>query len=48
MATAEFVINNKVHATTKVSPFMANYEREMRMGGDIRRKGKSGECDRIY
>ena len=40
MATAEFVINNKVHATTKVSPFMANYEREMRMGGDIRRKGK--------
>ena len=40
MATAEFVINNKVHATTKVSLFMANYEREMRMGGDIRRKGK--------
>ena len=45
---AKFAINNKVYATTKVSPFMANYEREMRMGGDIRRKGKSGECDRIY
>ena len=40
MAAAEFAINNKVHAMTKVSPFMANYGREMRMGGDIRRKGK--------
>ena len=37
---AEFAINNKVHTATKVSPFMANYGREMRMGGDIRRKGK--------
>jgi len=25
---------------TKVSPFMANYRREVRMGGDIRKKGK--------
>jgi len=25
---------------TKVSPFMANYGREVRMGGDIRKKGK--------
>ena len=40
MAAAEFAINNKVHIATKVSPFMANYGREMRMGGDIRRKGK--------
>ena len=37
---AEFAVNNKVHTATKVSPFMANYGREMRMGGDIRRKGK--------
>jgi len=37
---AEFTVNNKVHIATKVSPFMANYGREMRMGGDIRRKGK--------
>ena len=37
---AEFTINNKVHSTTKVSLFMANYGRELRMGGDIRRKGK--------
>ena len=33
-------MNNKVHTATKVSPFMANYGKEMRMGGDIRRKGK--------
>ena len=40
LAMAEFAVNNKVHTATKVSPFMANYGREMRMGGDIRRKGK--------
>ena len=33
-------MNNKVHMATKVSPFMANYGKELRMGGDIRRKGK--------
>ena len=37
---AEFAINNKVHTATKVSPFMANYGKELRIGGDIRRKGK--------
>jgi len=37
---AEFTVNNKVHTATKVLPFMANYEKELRMGGDIRRKGK--------
>ena len=40
MASAEFAINNKAHTTTKVLPFMANYGRELRMGGDIRKKGK--------
>ena len=40
LATAEFAVNNKVHTATKVSPFMANYGKELRMGGDIRRKGK--------
>ena len=40
MAAAEFVVNNKVHTATKVLPFMANYGKELRMGGDIRRKGK--------
>jgi len=36
----EFVVNNKVHTVMKVSPFMANYGRELRMGGDIRKRGK--------
>jgi len=40
LASAEFAVNNKTHTATKVSPFMANYGKEMRMGGDIRRKGK--------
>ena len=40
LAAAEFVVNNKVHMATKVSPFMANYGKELRMGGDIRRRGK--------
>ena len=33
-------MNNKVHTATKVSPFTANYGKELRMGGDIRKKGK--------
>jgi len=40
LASAEFAVNNKVHIATKVSPFMANYGRELRMGGDIRKKRK--------
>ena len=33
-------MNNKVHTVTKVSPFIANYGRELRLGGDIRKKRK--------
>jgi len=40
LASAEFVVNNKVYTATKISPFMANYGRELRMGGDIRRREK--------
>jgi len=36
----EFMINNKIHLATKISLFMANYGRELRMGADIRKKGK--------
>jgi len=36
----EFAVNNKIHVATKVSPFMANYGRELRIGADIRRKRK--------
>ena len=37
---AEFAVNNKVHSTMKVSPFITNYGRELRVGGDIRKKEK--------
>jgi len=40
LASAEFVVNNKVYMVTKVFTFMANYGRDLRMGGDIRKKGK--------
>jgi len=40
LASAEFVMNNKIHTATKVLPFMANYGRELRMGGDIRKRKK--------
>ena len=40
LALAEFVVNNKVYSTTKVSLFMVNYNRELRIGTDIKRKRK--------
>jgi len=40
LASTEFAINNKAHTVTKMSLFMANYGRELRMGGDIRKKEK--------
>ena len=40
LASAEFEVNNKAYTTTKMLPFIANYGRELRMGGDIRKKGK--------
>ena len=33
-------MNNKIHIATKVLPFMANYRKELRMGRNIRKKGK--------
>ena len=40
LASAEFAINNKIHLTTKVSPFIANYGRELEIGINLRRKRK--------
>ena len=40
LALAEFTVNNKIHIATKVSPFMTNYGRELRMEGNIRKKRK--------
>ena len=40
LATAEFVFNNKIHTSTKLSPFKINYRRELRICFDIRKKRK--------
>ena len=40
LASAEFTVNNKIHTAMKVSPFMANYGRDLRIGEDIRKKRK--------
>jgi len=40
LALAGFAINNKIYVTPKVSLFMANYRRELRMRVDLRRKEK--------
>jgi len=40
LVSAEFAVNNKVYIAIKVLPFIANYGRELRMGEDIRKKGK--------
>jgi len=40
LGTAEFAYNNKVHSSTKTSPFKANYGQDPRMGFEGRKKGK--------
>ena len=40
LASAEFVVNNKVHTATKILLFIENYGRELRIGKDIRKKEK--------
>ena len=41
LATVEFAFNNKVHTATKSLLFQVNYGRELKMGFDIRKKGKN-------
>ena len=36
----EFAVNNKIYSVTKILPFMANYGRNLRIGANIKRKGK--------
>jgi len=40
LAIAEFAVNNKTHLVTKMFLFIANYERKLRIGADIKRKEK--------
>ena len=37
---AEFAVNNKIYSATKISLFIVNYGKELRMEVDIRKKGK--------
>jgi len=48
LALVEFAVNNKVHSTTKMSLFMANYRRELRMGVDINVKNKRSGLNIFY
>ena len=40
LETAEFVYNDKVHLSTKILPFKANYGQDPRMGFKVRKKGR--------
>ena len=40
LASVKFVINNKAYLTTKISLFMENYGRELRIRVNLKRKGK--------
>jgi len=40
LRTAEFVYNNKIHSSTQILPFKANYRQDPRMGFKGRKKRK--------
>ena len=40
MVLTEFSINNKIYLTTKVFLFIVNYRRELRIGINLKRKGR--------
>ena len=43
---AEFAVN-KTYSATKMSPFIANYGRKLRMGANIRKKRESRERNEV-
>jgi len=47
LGTAEFAYNNKVHSSTKTSPFKANYRQDPRMGLEERKKGKYAGAEKF-
>ena len=47
MATLEFSFNNKVHTAVKPSLFKVNYGWELRMGFEIRKKGKHVKVEKF-
>jgi len=47
LGTAEFAYNNKVHLSTRTSPFQANYGQDPRMGFEGRKKEKYKGVERF-
>jgi len=47
LRTAKFAYNNKVHSSTKMLPFKANYGQDPRMGFKGRKKGKYTEAEKF-
>jgi len=47
LGTAEFVYNNKMQTSTKVSPFKANSEQDPHMEFKLRKKGKFEEANKF-
>jgi len=47
LGTAEFVYNNKLHSSTKILPFKANYGQDPRMGFKSRKKRKYQRAEKF-
>ena len=47
LGTAEFAYNNKVHLSTKMSLFKANYRQDPRIGFKTRKKGKYKRAEKF-
>jgi len=47
LVTVEFAYNNKVQTSTKVSPFRANNGRDLRLGFEMRKKGKFEKAEKF-
>jgi len=47
LGTAEFAYNNKMHSSTRTSPFKANYGQNPRMGFEERKKGKYAGAEKF-
>jgi len=47
LTTVKFTFNNKVHTVTNLSPFKVNYEQELRVCFEIRKKGKYVKAEKF-
>jgi len=47
LGTAEFAYNNKVHSSTRILPFKANYGQNPRMGFERMKRGKYKRAERF-